>query len=92
MILRLYYNKANKRYLIFTSSACGKVVVNKLVKTTPGEKLQIVVGSAGTNVTDAYETENFFDEAAISSQAGKDRGIGGLSYISRVETMISSTK
>ena len=86
-----YYNKSNQRYLIFTGGAGGEVVVNKLVKTTPGETLQIVVGNAGTNVTGTNGTGNF-DEAAVSSQTGKDGGAGGLSYISRGGTMISSTK
>nr|WP_303150557.1 hypothetical protein [uncultured Cloacibacillus sp.] len=77
--------------MIFTGGAGGEVVVNKLVKTTPGETLQIIVGSAGTNVTGTNGTGNF-DEAAISSRTGKDGGAGGLSYISRAGTMISSTK
>ena len=86
-----YYNKANQRYLIFTGGAGGEVIVNKLVKTSPGETLQIIVGQAGNNVAGTNGSANF-DEATINAQTGKSGGAGGISYIARNGTMISDTK
>ena len=84
------YGNDNTRYLIFPGGAGGEVVVNKLVKTTPGETLQIVVGNAGTNVLTAGGGS--FNESDITRYKGKSGGDGGISYIARNGSMISSTK
>ena len=89
-----YYNQVNKRYLIFPGGSGGEVVANKLVETTPGETLQIVVGNAGSypqpinNGTDSGS----FDENSIKQRTGTAGGDGGISYIARNGTMISETK
>ena len=84
------HNSNNYKELLFPGGAGGEVVVNKLVKTTPGETLQIVVGSAGANVTSAGGGE--FNNADIIKYNGRSGGDGGISYIARNGTMISATK
>ena len=84
------HNSNNYKELLFPGGAGGEVVVNKLIKTTPGETLQIVVGSAGANVTSAGGGE--FNNADIIKYNGRSGGDGGISYIARNGTMISDTK
>ena len=84
------YGNDQTRYLIFPGGAGGEVIVNRLVKTTPGETLQIVVGNAGTNVTTAGGGS--FNESDITKYTGTNGGDGGISYIARNGTMISETK
>ena len=84
------HNSNNYKELLFPGGSGGEVVVNKLVKTTPGETLQIVVGNAGTNVTTAGGGE--FNNSDITNYNGRNGGDGGISYIARNGTMISETK
>ena len=88
--------KNNPRYLFFPGGAGGEVVVNKLIKTTPGETLQIVVGAGGANVTTAdtwgAADGGSFNEDDIIKYNGKNGSNGGISYIARNGTVISTTK
>ena len=80
-----------KRLLAFPGGSGGEVIVNQLVKTTPGETITVIVGNAGVNVTNSTGGGEF-NETEITQYNGRNGGNGGISYIARNGTMISATK
>ena len=85
-----HIGKDGAKYYLFNGGSGGEVTVNKLIKTTPGETLQIIVGKGGANVTSAGGGE--FNDSDVISLSGKCGGDGGMSYLARNGTMIDATK
>ena len=85
-----HIGKDGTKYYIFPAGAGGEVIVNQLVRTTPGETLQIVVGKAGSNITTAGGGN--FNDSDVINLSGRDGGHGGMSYIMRNNQIITTTK
>ena len=83
-------NPSTTRYLMFPGGSGGEIVNQKEVSTTPGEILRIYVGKAGSNALTSRG--GMVPPSDLKKYSGKNGGDGGMSYIARGATIISSTK